>query len=724
MKLKHLWLKNFCQHADKQIDLSNGLMGILGPNGSGKSNLINGIIYAITGTLPNNLSQYVKRGSEEGSYVQLTFQSDLTDRVYTIRRGIKPRRSELSCEGQGTISRKSKEIDAYLTDTLKIDFNIIKNVLTVSQEDFVSFFRATPAERMEVLTRLFGFTELKTARESLRELLLETKEDNDSSTKLKVYQEMLAMNAQQLKPFESLPERDVLMIEFNVFDKLQKEHADVISAHNTLKYLDRTIDETRTNLQTYRLEESEARKQFKGQPVNPQDIDNLQKGVTYYEALHKKLSDFYTTVVAPIVDLQAQYNKEYVEFSSKTEPLHDEEYLALQDKVAVARKQCQDLSSCEATGVCPTCGQSFPNLHERLEHLREDYARLKDEYTDETRYRVSYSSEKDKLLQTWALYSNRYSAIQLHLESWKDDDTCKMLLATLPPISDPLEEWVATVSKTTEEAGKSCESYKAQLDYWLDVQSQNKEANEILQRVLQDIKSTENTLESLEAKRAEIVATIPKDFMSLEAAKKQKESNDAKLKEYWDMFSILDRRDALYKERDELQRKIDSVAQLAKQGEEKAKLRATLAEVCQVLSPDAFPKYVMIGLLEMLTSNINYYLSTFNSPFTVRIDNNSTELYCEFSNGETFLASELSGGQKMVLAISWRLALHNTFATEESCGFLTLDEPTNHLDENNIQNLTQVMAQVKQAARDKNLQVLVITHEKALEPLFDSVIRL
>lgn len=724
MKLIRLELSNFCQHESRVIDFTRGLSGILGSNGSGKSNLIQGLIYAITGTVTNNLDQYVRKGSDGNCWVKLTFKSDLTDMTYTIKRGIKPRRSEFTCVETGSVIRKTKEIDAYLVDTLRIDFNIIRNVLTVSQEDFVSFFRSTPAARAEVLTRLFGFTELKTARESFRELLLDTKEDNNGSTKLKVYQEMLAMNEQQIKPFESLPKREDLQVEYDAFDSYQKQHAEVITAFNTLTYLDQTLEQARTNLQTYRAEEAEVKKRFNGEPVKQEDIDRLREWSSLSTAFLNRVKEFYSTVVAPIIDLQEQYTKEYMDFSGKDMPMSDEEYSALQDNVAIARKQLQDLSSCEATGRCPTCGQLFPNLHEHLEHLRQEYAALKDKYTKATQYNLTYASEREKLMKTWALFSNRYAAIKLQLESWKDDQWGQALLQSLPPISEPLSDWVSNLSKEIENLGKQDAEYRKQLNALLEEQNRNKEAESMLSRILQDIGGAESTIRSVEAKKAEIQATIPPDFGSLADAKHQKELNDSKLKEYWDLFSVLDRRDALYKEREELQRKIGAAEQLARKDEEKAQLRANIAEACQVLSPDAFPKYVMIGLLEMLTGNINYYLTIFNAPFLVKIDNDSTELYCEFQNGNTFVASELSGGQKMVLAISWRLALHNTFATEESCGFLTLDEPTNHLDADNIQNLTQVMSQVKQAAKDKNLQVLVITHEKALEPLFDSVIRL
>lgn len=727
MKLIRLELSNFCQHESRVIDFTRGLSGILGSNGSGKSNLIQGLIYAITGTVTNNLDQYIRKGSDGNCWVKLTFKSDLTDMTYTIKRGIKPRRSEFTCVETGCTIRKAKEIDAYLIDTLNIDFNIIKNVLTVSQEDFVSFFRSTPAARADVLTRLFGFTELKTARESMRELLLETKDENDHSAKLKVYQEMLTMNEQQLEPFKSLPSRDELMAEYNAFDEYQKKHADIMAAHSTLTYLDQTLEQAQESLKTYMDEKAEIERRYSGKPVDPREVNELTAKTTKITEDFNALSKFYSTFVQPILGLQQDYIQEYTAFSEKEPAIDDTEYLNLQNQLAVVRKQIEDLQLCVPTGRCPTCGQEFPNLQEHLDHLTAEYTALNADYIQKTQYRNEYNEQKEKLMKTWNLFKHSYGTIKMQTDSgygYTLPQEVQLVFSQFPPISEPLNDWVNSLYEVVREFESRKASYEADLSLLTFQMEQNRELDNMLGRVNQDIAGAENTISAVEHKKAEIQATIPSDFMSMEDAKRQKEANEVKMKEYFDKFAILDRRDVLYKEREELQRKIESVEQLAKKDEEKSKLRANIAAACQVLSSDAFPKYVMIGLLEMLTGNINYYLTTFNAPFTVRIDNSSTELYCEFQNGNTFVASELSGGQKMVLAISWRLALHNTFATEESCGFLTLDEPTNHLDEGNIQNLTQVMAQVKQAAKDKNLQVLVITHEKALEPLFDSVIRL
>ncbi len=82
----------------------------------------------------------------------------------------------------------------------------------------------------------------------------------------------------------------------------------------------------------------------------------------------------------------------------------------------------------------------------------------------------------------------------------------------------------------------------------------------------------------------------------------------------------------------------------------------------------------------------------------------------------------VSGGQKVVLALAYCLAIHKMFAGD--IGLLVLDEPTVFLDDDNIDKLVTVFDSLREIAHNTGQQVLVITHEKRLEACFDSVIDL
>lgn len=740
MKLIKLELHNFCQHESREVDFSLGLSGILGHNGAGKSNLIQGLIYAITGTTTNNLESYIRRGSDGDSWVRLTFRSDLTDMTYVLKRGIKPRKAELSCvkvgdhavEYQGKTIRKSKEIDAYLTDVLHIDFNIVKNVLTVSQEDFVSFFRTTPSARAEILTRLFGFTELKTARESLRQLLIDTKVENEYAPKLKAYRELLATEERSLEPYAQLPDKDAVTKKYQAFEEQFKQMNELLNVYKTIEFFNQQRSTAESNLKAFRERHRLLVEQQKPYQVDAQQEDLYQRDKILSKA-HES-ADLIGSFSGWIPGNMQRYYEAYQDLCTVPE-VPDEEYKKTSDQKAVLRQKVEELMQFEATGCCPTCGQPFPNLAEKLAKAREEYHEVKVRYKEmklnrqarEEKGNTMNIAERDYM----HVQSEVKDMIERFIEQYDKPEypwfstflTCIKAMpdyAYRPEINQGLLQWVEQVIEEAKKLETLYQENASALSEYEEKRKQFQAYKAEIDSCILNINLAERTIQELNQR----YPLLPFDAPTKAEALKWLEQAGETRTQYQQLLSEIQRAADIKTRINSIKSQIESIELLAKQDEDRATLRESVTEACQVLSPDAFPKYLMIGLLEMLTSNINYYLSAFNAPYTVKIDSSSTELYCEFNNGETFVASELSGGQKMILAISWRLALHNTFATEESCGFLTLDEPTNHLDADNIQNLTNVLAQVKQAAKGSNLQILVITHEAALEPLFDSVIRL
>jgi DNA repair exonuclease SbcCD ATPase subunit len=92
-----------------------------------------------------------------------------------------------------------------------------------------------------------------------------------------------------------------------------------------------------------------------------------------------------------------------------------------------------------------------------------------------------------------------------------------------------------------------------------------------------------------------------------------------------------------------------------------------------------------------------------------------------FNDGRVQPAERLSSGQKVVMALSFRLAVNFMYA---DLGFLVLDEPTAYLDEHHIAGFEPVLGCLREFAASRGLQCLMVTHEQSLAPLFDSVLQL
>lgn len=78
---------------------------------------------------------------------------------------------------------------------------------------------------------------------------------------------------------------------------------------------------------------------------------------------------------------------------------------------------------------------------------------------------------------------------------------------------------------------------------------------------------------------------------------------------------------------------------------------------------------------------------------------------------EIDMRGRCSAGQKVLASLIIRMALAETFSA--NCGILALDEPTTNLDSENIESLSNALADiVNKRMVQKNFQLLVITHDE------------
>jgi DNA repair exonuclease SbcCD ATPase subunit len=149
--------------------------------------------------------------------------------------------------------------------------------------------------------------------------------------------------------------------------------------------------------------------------------------------------------------------------------------------------------------------------------------------------------------------------------------------------------------------------------------------------------------------------------------------------------------------------------------------RQQLQQVRDVLHRDAAPKGVMQRNLSRVQTTINEKLAIFDTTYRVTADPVDLSFIAAFPDGHTQPAERLSIGQKVLLALSFRLAMSELHA---QLGFLVLDEPTAFLDEHHIAGFAPVLLQLREVAAARGLQCLMVTHEQQLAPLFDDVIQL
>jgi DNA repair exonuclease SbcCD ATPase subunit len=148
--------------------------------------------------------------------------------------------------------------------------------------------------------------------------------------------------------------------------------------------------------------------------------------------------------------------------------------------------------------------------------------------------------------------------------------------------------------------------------------------------------------------------------------------------------------------------------------------RGLLEKTRILLHRDNLPNLVARSYLGGINAAIGKYLEMFNSKFQAVIkDDLSVE--CHFAGGFKQSSERLSGGQRVMLGLAFRFAIYDLFTA--TLGVLVLDEPTVYLDDANVDHVVELLEHVKVYSRTSNLQVLVVSHESKLIPVFDHVIK-
>lgn len=134
----------------------------------------------------------------------------------------------------------------------------------------------------------------------------------------------------------------------------------------------------------------------------------------------------------------------------------------------------------------------------------------------------------------------------------------------------------------------------------------------------------------------------------------------------------------------------------------------------------AAPQFVAQHNLQLLQADTDMILNMFDTKFRVESDEGRS-FTAHFQDGRVQPAKRLSGGQKVALAMGFRVAINSLFASK--VGLLGLDEPTAFLDKQRIRALGPVITKLRELTASRGLQCLIVTHEEDLAPLFDATIR-
>lgn len=709
MLLKRVELKNFCQHDYVKHDFQPGLIGIMGPCGSGKSNFVQAIKASLTNDFKfkgTSKVDKIMRGSDPGepSFVRTRWRHGSS--TYSITRGLRPSTSKIKNLTSGVEYSKNIEIKHLLQDLMGISPQVVDDYVFVDQWKMFQFLSEKPSERKYNFAQLCGVSHLENLWDMLGKQIaadrpLAAYYDGSEVETRRQLREGAARIKELQSEIETYEEVELSPEEFD-------EMNEVKAGYEAFRNLRSRMDAQLTVQSDYNIKMESATEEADKAAEKLSIADQWLKDRVQIFEQHQAAADRAETVVRnlkKVERLQAAIQQHSQDVDPPEPPPH---YQEDESPVAQARSlqealnaACDTLAQIRAgnEGNCPTCGQSLAEA--------EDY--IKDLELIETDYPVQIARLEER--------QDAVSVYRSALRDWQSTESARIanFQAAEKQLKEFLDEKPDLKPVDTFEAEKFLKEYDKKRKACVVLSDNSKLAGTKVLELNVRLAEVERVLNELR-KEIEDVRHIKRAEWK-EACEALTAHEGAKLK-LAGLRGELKQLQTTFKANKAL------LPQLKARKEAAAKAAVwidKLESYREVVHRDNLPKIYMQAAMEKLTHDVNANLADFGSPFRVAVSADDLSFTIINRDGTTEPAAAKSGGESVVLAVAYRLAVSSRFTS--GVNFMVLDEPSAGLDDHYLGCLADVLQSVNEVTRKKRQQVILITHNQGLERVFDQLVK-
>jgi len=705
MKIENVKLKNIGPHSNLEISMSSGLIGIIGANGAGKSTLINSVYAALT----NDFSRFggtkadvIKNDcGKEQSYICVT--GSHRGQKFELTRWLKPNKNKLVI-GNAELT-KANEVNEAIQNELNIPKSIIDKYVFVNQWDMFSFLSQTASERAKTFQFLCGTDSATTIQKTCRDFVARHKSTEvvDNSVELMELLEkqqeavddlcgLLAAEHAKMAYPEDLEEA------LNVLNK--KSDCDL-----ALQYVVDTSEELKATKQLLK-KEKKLYSQVKETRVpllaalreaEKHPLYSRRDEYTTLRTLFKDIAKI-KTHLNELAATKRDSAEELAKFSQEDSdridliPNLQEELFKLKGlKAHFAGFTAKKFSRGEE---CPTCRQLVGKHH--IEQLSSEI------------------DERDAaIVQQQALLEELYELKKCYQNT---NDDYEYSVGAYSKVKEQLEWHVAKLPEgfSREDLKELGKLKKHVLSIRTDLKICSKDRLTGIKNMVCSHRLRIKEIKTEIAGYQVIVDEMPTGDAYMAADKFVEDWNQAKEAAARYRGGLTASKEA----RDSTLAMLHSLQERLKEHAAAQKLVHVVSECEDLFHWSGLPKVVSQSNMELLVEDINENLSLFDNPFSVQASEDLTFL-AYFPGKPPVKANQISGGQKVVLAIAFRAALDRVFGHD--VGMMFLDEPTAGLDTDNIDYFHTALQQFS-AKMAGQRQIAVITHVQELESVFDQVV--
>ena len=708
MRLLEAELFNICQHRYQHMRFSRGLTGLLGPNGSGKSNALAAIYFAITGDISrfrlNKRDEVICQfaGADEEVGVRVVMQHHGV--IATVERYIRPNKRKLVI-GEESPIYGDKEITQKLEKWFGMPMKVIGQYVFVNQWEMFSLLQSGPAERAKDLYRLFGIDKAEECYDVVGDRInsLDSQApaiDIDaarsrliaSRTKLREL-EGRVMQINGTLPADYDPNKDPMKVIVEKWQTKRRLITDLERLEEDLKTL--SVQQFDANTELALMDEKLAVHKALYEdalPAEERAKQQLALWTTYEQVKQRKDT------------IQKQLDNLAVERGALVMPVKpdnyiddDEAFLKKYDLIKTRYQTAVDyLNLVGDCAACPTCGTPS----EKYAAQKLEYERQRDEYGEQLKKWNQARSVSQRYRDNRMAYLRKKGGLDANISFLTEQLNSFELLEAPTEDKDSLQGRLAHMASLRKSLGDANAKR-------LTVHNQVTRRGGQIEAILAEMKLKKEQVELLPVSQDEYDTAVSAIDLGRrlwqERASLQSEISVAKRSISDDEVAIEEAAEALAKKET-----VDA-------------WKGELAAVRAVVHRNALPKDIAQSHLEQLEDKMNAALSDLGVDFRVR-SQDGLKFQAEFPDGRKVAAESLSGGEMVVFAIAWRLAVNTRFAND--IGLLCLDEPTAGLDKDRLGCLRTALEKMRTMSSSRGLQCVIITHESNLMSLFDQVIEL
>ncbi|QEE33516.1 AAA family ATPase [Malaciobacter canalis] len=370
MILTKLSLKNFKKYKNFEIDIYDGLTGIIGKNGSGKSTIFEAILFALYGELKSKgskeLIKNVRANSKDELIVLLEFEFDNLDyKVVREFRGKNLNAIAKLYKNDELIVNGAKDVTRYIINMTKMTKDAFLNTLFASQKELTSLSSLDNEHRKKMIRKLLGLEKIdqieKFLKESISDLnkeiksfssfLLNIEQVDEYETHIKSYQESLKIlkekiNLREEQKQKLIDEEKSIKEQLIRFEKIKEQKNDY---QNKIKLFESKLESIIKNineLQTQKTQLEAKKEEYKIKKIVKNEyekiVNNLKQQDNLKEKYLKKIG-----LIKERDELRLAYKKQKDEIKFLEEEIVNVnsvqlEQKELKDKIKLYQKQLQD----------------------------------------------------------------------------------------------------------------------------------------------------------------------------------------------------------------------------------------------------------------------------------------------------------------------------------------------------------------------------------------------